>query len=146
LWGGGDDVLFTHWFHFFFWGGAQPSPSPVWYERAVWGNVVAVLPLAVLGLIGFLWHRGVVKELHAKIDREADARAEHTQHLKKIMDALDPETGGGIADVLDRLEPSTPSGIGVLAGKLDALAAEGVGESPAVHTELPIEEGKDATP
>jgi hypothetical protein len=123
-----------------------------WYHGQVWANVFVLAPLSILGAIGFLWHHSVVKELHRKVNREAAAReaahtelmaahAEHAQHLKKLMDALDPETDGGISEVVDRLEPGTPSGIGVLNGKLDrlgkSLALEPVKPDTTLHLDHP---------
>lgn len=104
-----------------FWAFFFGQPGHHFYEAAVYGNVVAVLPLAVLGLFGWLWHRGVVGELHAKVDGLAAAHAEHAQHFKQILDALDPDTDGGIADLRDRLDPDTPGGIGVIRKQLDTL-------------------------
>ncbi len=92
-----------HWFHFFFFGGSPPNPSPVWYERAVWGNVVAVLPLAILGGIGFFYHHIVVKRLHST----------HDAHLRQILAALDPEsdTETRLDQIADAVDETTPGGI-----------------------------------
>jgi len=114
-------AFFTdHFVHFFFFGPGQP----VWYERAVWGNVVAVIPLALLAGAGWLWHKGAVEEMHRKLDAAAKRADVHAEHMKRILDALDPDTDGGIADVTaavadvrDRLDVSTPGGL------TDVLAA-----------------------
>jgi hypothetical protein len=127
-----------HWFHFFFWGG-NPSPTNVWYERAVWGNVVAVFPLAALGLVGYLWHRGVMKEAHEKLDRLAAVHAAHTAHLKQLLDALDPETDGGLGDLRDLLDVATPGGIGALREQLDDLKMHLVHNGPEGQAEPAVE-------
>jgi hypothetical protein len=113
-----------HFVHFFFFGPGEP----VWYERAVWGNVAAVLPLAVLALIGWFWHKGAVEEMHRKLDAASKKADVHAEHMKKVLDLLDPETDGGIADVhaaiaevKDALDPDSPGGLQVIAEKIDAL-------------------------
>ena len=98
----------THFWQFFFF-----PPHEVWYKGAVWGNVVAVLPLAILGAAGFAYHHVVVKGLHST----------HDEHLKKILDALDPEaqTETQLDQIADRVDETTPGGLGVLDRKLDQL-------------------------
>lgn len=120
-------LFFTHWWQYNF----APPGQPVWMGAA-WPNVAAVLPLAVLGVVGWVWHRGAMKELHGKVDALATLHDAHVatlnaQHagnadrLKKILDAVDPETDGGIGVVLDRLDVSTPGGI---KDVLDAVQAK----------------------
>lgn len=112
-----------HFWRFFF----EPPGKPAW-EGAVWGNVVAVLPLAALAFFGWLWHKGAVGELHRKLDAAA-ARADlHAEHMKKVLDLLDPETDGGIADVhravaeiRDQLDIGTPGGLHDIAERLDQI-------------------------
>jgi len=105
---------FVHWWHLYF----DPAEKP-WYEGQVWGNVFAVLPLAVLGTIGYWVHKFVAKE-HEDIDVKLERQHnEHSEHLKKILDALDPETPGSLANIEDALDPQTPSGIGEILKRLD---------------------------
>lgn len=121
-----------HFWHFFFWGPGKP----VWYERSVWGNVVATIPLAVMGAAAFFWHRGVVRRLHEKIDRHEAAlkghiegQAEHGRKLLLILDALDPGTDGGITEIhnaigkiADEINPDTPGGLRLVLDRLDGLS------------------------
>lgn len=100
------------------------------YEAAVWGNVIAILPsapvLAVAGVAAYYFHRRAMAPLHARIDELArahqDHHDEHVELMKSLLDAMDPETDGGIAELQDRLDPDTPGGIGVLREQLDRLA------------------------
>ena len=111
--------IIANFWHFFFWGGHYPiGPSNVWYERAVWGNVVATLPLGIIAALGFWWHHSGV---HKKLDHQARQLELHGRHLKALIEALDPASEGGLADVLDRLDPKTPSGIGAILERLDKL-------------------------
>ena len=102
---------FAHWWHLYF----DPAEK-VWYEGAVWGNIFAILPAGVLGAIAFFWH-GVL------VDEAKKAADQHTRHLKKILDALDPESDGGVHikldQIVDDLDPKTDSGIGVIIHKLE---------------------------
>lgn len=106
----------THWFQFNY----APLGQP-WYQGADWPNVFVLLPLAILGTAGFFYHLAVTKRLHARIDDLATKHDQHAEKLKLVLDALDPETDGGLADVLDRLDPGTPGGLAVIAHKLDDL-------------------------
>ncbi len=108
--------LTEHFWAFFF-----GEPGKHFYEGNVYGNVVAVLPLAVLGVAGYLWHRGVLREAHEKLDRLAAAHVEHAEKLDRLLNTLDPETDGGLADIKEMLDPDTPSGLGVVNEKLDRL-------------------------
>lgn len=88
-------IFITHFWQYFFFPAHE-----VWYRGNVWGNVVAVLPLAILGIIGFTYHHFVLKNLHES----------HDQHLKLIIDALDPETDAEtqidrIAELVDETKP-----------------------------------------
>ena len=93
-----NSTLITHWAQFFF-----DEPGKVWYEAAVWGNVVAVIPLAILGAIAFFYHRAEVKALHETHDR----------HLRAILNALDPEADSEsmLDQIADRVDEKTPGGI-----------------------------------
>ncbi len=128
----------TDFLRFFF----APPHAP-WWTGAVWGNVVATIPLAIMGGLAFFWHRGVVRELHEKLDARAaeaaalhkdhkDVLAEHSRHLLLILDALDPGTDGGIAEIHSKIEQiadvidvNTPGGLRVIVDRLDALAPLG---------------------
>ena len=119
------NTVFTHWFHYYFAGGPLPQTVNVWYERAVWGNVFADLPLAVIAGGLFLWHHFAVRDLHRKVDELASKHEAHDRHLKAILDALDPDTDGGLADVQkqiaavdDKLDPTTPGGLKVLLDEI----------------------------
>jgi hypothetical protein len=112
----------AHWFHFFY----VPTGEP-WYHGNVWGNAMVILVLAPLG---WLWSKTKfwpirpvtkgIEHLHAKLDA-------HHKELHARLDAHE-EMHRAHAEKLDRL-----------------LAAQSP-ESPSVHTELPVEEGHDATP
>lgn len=126
-------TLFTHFWQFFF---VPPEPGVPWYHGQVWGNVVAVLPLALLAVAGFFWHKGVMDEAHEKIDKLAQAHDKHTEHLKAILDALDPDTDGGIADlhakldvIRDALDTHTPGGLKEIVDRLDGPEAPHTGVS-----------------
>jgi hypothetical protein len=97
-----------HFLQFFF----APKGQP-WYMGAVWGNVVAVLPLFLVGAAGFTYHHVVLKRLH---------RA-HSARLREILDVLDPSTDGGIAllhsELAGYMDPMTHSGIGLVLERLD---------------------------
>jgi hypothetical protein len=71
--------------------------------------------------------------------RPAVPAAEHIAlGIDTTLDALDVETAGGLRTVLEKIE-TVGSSLAELHERHDAL------EQPAVHTELPAEEGKDAT-
>ena len=91
----------------------------VWYRGAVWGNVVAVIPLAILGAVAFFWHRAETKALHET----------HDAHLKLILKALDPEADSeSTLDLIaDKVNEETPGGIKAV---LDAIEKKPV---PAKH-------------
>jgi hypothetical protein len=108
--------FFTSYFWEFFFDNTPTQNH--FYEAAVWGNVIAILPLAIASIIAFVWHKGIVKQTHKKLDALAEKHTEHTEHLKKILDLLDPETDGGISVVhekIDRMENElnleTPGGL-----------------------------------
>jgi len=110
-------IVATWWivrfWHFFF-----APPGQDWFTGNVWGNVVAIIPLGVLGFIAFWWHHSGV---HKKLDEQARQLEKHGAHLALIVDALDPETDGGLTDVLDRLDPTTDGGIKVIVDRLALL-------------------------
>jgi len=116
-------IFSAHFWEFFF-----AEPGKHFYESAVWGNVVAVLPLAVVAVLGWLWHKGAVGELHRKLDAQAKRHDELAEHMKKALDLLDPERDGGIADVhaaiaeiKNELSVDTPGGLQVVVGRIDML-------------------------
>jgi hypothetical protein len=88
----------THWFQYYF-----VPVHEVWWKGAVWGNVFAVLPLAVLGAVAFFYHRAEVKALHES----------HDKHLRAILQALDPEAESEsmLDQIADRVSEETPGGI-----------------------------------
>jgi hypothetical protein len=85
-----------------------------WYRGAAWPNVAAVLPLAVLGIVGLVYHHTILRRLHT----------EHSVHLKAILDVLDPDTEGGLAIVNDRLDLETPGGIRVIRDRIDEFETQ----------------------
>jgi hypothetical protein len=128
-------IVITHLWHTDFqnWWNLYFDPAnKSWYEGQVWGNVFAVLPLGILGAIGaaigFWVHKLVTKEhedLDAKLERQHN---EHSQHLKDILDALDPKTDGGIADIHTKLDeiknelnPQTEGGLKLLLDRIEQL-------------------------
>jgi heme exporter protein D len=96
--------LTEHFWRFFF-----AEHGHHFYEAAVWGNVVAVLPLAILGASGFVYHHTVLKRAHES----------HDAHLKAILAALDPEseTDSQLDRIADAVDTTTPGGL------TDVLAA-----------------------
>ena len=123
-------AFYTGFWHFFF----SPATGP-WYTGNVWGNVVATIPLALLGMAAFFWHRGVVRELHEKLDAHAAqleahgiAQAHHAAKLLLVLDALDPGTDGGITEIHNRVEEiadtistDTPGGLKLVLDRIDKL-------------------------
>lgn len=121
---------FQHWWNYYYWGRYLPTPKNVWYERGVWGNVFADIPLALValgvGAWGFFWHKEIMRKTHEKLDKLAETHQGHTEHLKKILDALDPETDGGITDlhakldtIRDALDTHTPGGLTEIIDRLE---------------------------
>ena len=107
---------FAHWFHIYF----DPYRAP-WYEGLVWGNVFAVLPLAVLGTIGYWVHKWVTKDI-----KEFDAREahdEHTKHLRAILDALDPEveSDSTLDYIASQVNEETPGGLKTIRDEIKLL-------------------------
>jgi hypothetical protein len=104
---------FVHWWHLYF----DPTTGP-WYTGQVWGNVFAVLPLAVLGTIGYWVHKWITKDI-----KEFDSKRahdEHTRHLRAILDALDPnvESGSQLDVIADRVDETTPGGLGAVLERI----------------------------
>jgi len=121
-------VFFYHAYQFFF----QPGGGAQWYTGNVYGNLVAIVPT---GLIFFLYLRSrhlAVLAAHAELKA---AHVDHAAKLDRLLDHLDPDTPGPMADVLDRLEPSTPSGIGVVLKEIRGL--EGHDSEPIKSTTKP---------
>jgi len=105
---------FKHWWDAYFFGG----PGPAWYLRLVWGNVFAVLPLGLAGFVGYRVHKLATKgreDVDAKLERHHN---EHLEHMRKILDALDPDTDGGLNDIKELLDVHSPGGIGDLPDEL----------------------------
>ena len=117
---------FQHWWNYYFWGSHAPIPKNVWYERGVWGNVFAVLPLAVLGsifgTIGYQIHKRITKDIK-KFDAER-AHDEHSKHLRAILDALDPEVEGDttLDFIATQVNENTPGGLKTLRDDIKSLA------------------------
>jgi hypothetical protein len=79
---------------------------------------VAIVPCA---LALWLWLRArhlTVLAAHAELKA---AHVEHAEKLNKLLDKLDSESPGGIAEVLDQLDTTTPGGLQVIRAKLDTL-------------------------
>jgi hypothetical protein len=109
---------FVHWWHLYFFPVGKP-----WYEGLVWGNVFAVLPLALGGTIGYWIHKWVTKDI-----KEFDAKRahdEHSKHLRAILDALDPDVASGsqLDIIADRVDETTPNGLGTIRDEIRRLQA-----------------------
>ena len=94
-----------------------------WYWPEVRGNVLAIAPC---GIAAYLWMRGkhtALTEAHASLKR---AHLHAAAKLDALLDAINPETDGGLADALsairDGLDPDTPGGLGAIRERLDHLA------------------------
>lgn len=107
---------FLHWWQYYFWGGGPVIPKNVWYERAVWGNVFALLPTAPIilatGLGVYVWHKGVVKDLEAEVERHKH----HSRVLDDIVGYLDPDKDASDlhakVEVISRsVDPNIPEGL-----------------------------------
>lgn len=98
-------MFLTHFWHYFF-----APPHEPWYKGNVWGNVVAVLPMAILGAAGFAYHHFALKRLHKA----------HDKHLKQILDALDPETESEtqIDRIAELVDDRQPGGVTVVLEEL----------------------------
>lgn len=124
-------TFISHWWEYYF----VPT-NDVWWKGAVWGNVFAILPslpvVGVLGVIGYFFHKRAMEPLHARVVQlerhNQDRHKEHVALLGELMDALDPDSEGGISDVLDRLDETTPGGITTI---LDRLPPAADGNVPA---------------
>jgi hypothetical protein len=95
-----------HFLQFFF----APEGKP-WFEGAVWGNVIAVLPLAILAALGWLWHKSAVSELHRKLNALAARHDEHAERLKRLLDAVDPDMEAKLDEIKNSVDPDTPVGL-----------------------------------
>ena len=107
---------FAHWFHEYF----DPYHAP-WYDGLVWGNVFAVLPLAVLGTFGYWVHKWLTKDIE-KFNHEASHNELHRK-LDSILLQLDPEaeSNSQLDVIADRVDENTPGGIGVLLTEIKKL-------------------------
>ena len=110
----------SHFIEFFFTG----QHGEPWYHAAVWGNVVAVVPLGIGGFIGFYFHRWFTQR-HEDFDAK-EAHNERAREARKILDLLDPHTDGGIREIHehvetieDRVDETTPGGIKTILDRLD---------------------------
>ena len=115
---------FAHWFNFYFAGRDLPQVKNVWYERAVWGNVFAIIPTAIvltpIGWASWVWHKGVVEDLEKEI---AEHKLEHHKLVQKTIKFLDPEEGEPtLASISDSLDLETDGGLKTIHDKLTALA------------------------
>lgn len=107
---------FAHWFHEYF----DPYHAP-WYDGLVWGNVFAVLPLAVLGTFGYWVHKWITKDIE-----EFDAKKahdEHSKHLRAILDALDPEVESDttLDYIAAQVNEETPGGLKTIRDEIKLL-------------------------
>jgi hypothetical protein len=97
---------FAHWWAYYFAGGSKaPEPNGAWYERGVWGNVFAVLPLAPVGVFfgtcAYFWHKGVVRDLEAEVEKHKH----HSKALDDLMGLLDPgRDDGGLHARIEHIE------------------------------------------
>jgi hypothetical protein len=108
---------FAHWWNLYFF-----PPGKPWYEGLVWGNVFAVLPLAILGTITYWVHKWITKDIQ-KFDHEA-SHAELHRKLSLILDQLDPEaeSNSTLDLIADRVNEETPGGLGTIRADLRKLA------------------------
>jgi hypothetical protein len=113
---------FQHWFNFYFGGKQLPVPKNVWYERAVWGNVFALLPTApivvVTGFAAYLWHKSAVKDLEIEVERHKS----HSKALDDLLGYLDPERDEGdlhasVKAISRSVDPDVPEGLTELLRK-----------------------------
>lgn len=105
-----------HWLRYNF----APVGHP-WYEGAAWPNVAAVLPLALLGAAGFIYHHVVLRRMHRELEARHD---EHSLKLAAMLDVLDPDSDGGLQVVLDRLDDQTPGGLSATNDRIEALRGD----------------------
>jgi hypothetical protein len=101
----------THWFQFNY-----AEPGQPFYRAADWPNVFVVLPLAILG---FLYLRSRHLAVMAAHETLKSAHDEHARKLDLLINHLDPDGQGSIAQVLDRLDTTTPGGLKEIADRLD---------------------------
>src|ERR1035441_4907315 len=106
-------AFFTHWLQFNY-----AEPGQPFYKAADWPNVFVVLPLAILG---FLYLRSRHLAVIAAHEELKAAHVQHSAKLDRLLDKMDPDSQGGIADVLDRLDPVTPGGLRIVADRIDTL-------------------------
>ena len=92
-----------------------------WYHGAVWGNVVAVVPL---GLMGFFW-------LRSKHIALTEVHAQHNRHLESILAALDPEAESEttLDLIADKVDETTPGGLGTIRERLETIAPKRSGKA-----------------
>jgi hypothetical protein len=110
---------FLHWWHLYFFPVGKP-----WYEGLVWGNVFAVLPLALLGTITYWIHKWITKDIE-----EFDAKKahdEHSKHLRAILDALDPDVAGDttLDYIAAQVNEETPGGLKTLRDDIKELRGQ----------------------
>lgn len=117
---------FDRWWDMYFFPDGKP-----WYEGLVWGNVFAVLPLGLLGTIGFFFHKWLTRE-HERFDSKT-AHDERAKEARKLFDLLDPHTDGGIAEIhdhvhiiSDKVDETTPGGLGTIRDQLDETTPGGI--------------------
>jgi hypothetical protein len=75
----------THFLQFFF---AQPGKP--WFEAAVYGNVVAIMPCGVVLWLYLRSRHLAILEAHEALKL---AHLSHADKLDKILDHFDPDTG-----------------------------------------------------
>jgi hypothetical protein len=88
----------AHFWEFFF-----AEPGKHWYESAVWGNVMAIVPC---GFIAFFW-------LRSKHLALTETHRLHAEKLDKLLAALDPEemTDSQLDRIMEALDLETPGGL-----------------------------------
>jgi len=108
---------FQQWWYTYF----DPHHAP-WYTGQVWGNVFAVLPLAVLGTVTYWVHKVLTKDIE-KFDAEK-AHDEHSKHLRAILDALDPEveSDSTLDYIAGQVNEDTPGGLKTIRDEIKLLA------------------------
>ena len=104
----------THAYRFFF----APGGGAQWYTGNVYGNLVAIIPT---GLLLFLYLRSRHLAVLAAHEELKAAHVQHSAKLDRLLDKMDTDSQGGIADVLDRLDPVTPGGLRIVADRIDTL-------------------------
>jgi hypothetical protein len=103
-------LFLTHWFQYNF----APT-GHAWYEGAVWPNLFVVLPLAILGTAGVVYHHFVLKRFHEGHARDLGrimgvlAEGNTEAKLDRIAALVDATQPGGVTVILDEIRKEKAS-------------------------------------